>query len=220
MLRPRIPRPGDPLYARDIAWILKQVFARLRGGQGIRVTQYPEGDTIIANTRKRGGGGGGAADPLIPFKLSVAPSGEDFAWRVSSQLSTVIDGTNGEGFDLSEDGTAWATGAVEFDESEVISSTGYIVLRADIGSSLAASNWRLDAVEFADSGEVVFGTAGQQTRAQLIIGKVDIDTVADPPTATVTQAVYSPQRLTHGFVNGVGVRVFDSAPFYIPAPEE
>jgi hypothetical protein len=71
MLRPRIPRPGDPLYARDIAWILKQVFARLRGGQGIRVTQYPEGDTIIANTRKRGGGGGGALCPKWNFRATA-----------------------------------------------------------------------------------------------------------------------------------------------------
>ena len=58
MIRPDIPRPGDPIRASLLEWVMKQVRGRLTGGAGIRVTSYPDGNIVIANTRKRGGGGG------------------------------------------------------------------------------------------------------------------------------------------------------------------
>ena len=137
---------------------------------------------------------------VLPFELSAAFDGTDWKWSVSSVLSTVTDGTNGLNIDLS---------AAGFDTGTIIAATKWIVLQADIDGSLVDSNWTLLAVDLADAIEVGV-TSGAQDKVRLLIGKITyVDDVA-----TVTQHIFTAQRLAHGFLNTLLVRVFESAPVH------
>jgi len=115
MIRPDIPRPGDPIRARDIAWLMRQVYARIRGGKGIRVTQYSEGDIIIAHTRKGGGGGF-----THPFK--VTPNGDEFVTVGDGELVyfTSSDPSNQPALPLVADNESFVAEQVEVTASGTI----------------------------------------------------------------------------------------------------
>ena len=56
-LRPiREPRPGDPIRARDIGWVLRQMLKGIRSGPGIRISRGVAGEFTISNTRRGGVG--------------------------------------------------------------------------------------------------------------------------------------------------------------------
>lgn len=154
---------------------------------------------------------------IVPFKLSISNNNGTLEWRVSSNRSSITDGTNGDAVDLSPTGADWATGAVKFDVDTAITATKYIVLKASVDPDLEVTDWTLAAVNAADAVEV--GTdAGPpitQDEIRLLIGKVTIDTAPDPDVVSVSQAVFSPQMITYGLTNGLPSKVFASAPIQI-----
>lgn len=144
-------------------------------------------------------GGDPESDPItLPFALTTS----ELTWSVSSALSSITDGTNGDAIDLSVLGI--------FDVPNNIAATKYIVLEADVDEDLVCTGWAFSAVNAADTVGVKTngGAPDIQDKVRLLIGKV---TVADG-AASATQAVFTSQRLTHGFLNGIMVRVFASAP--------
>lgn len=143
-----------------------------------------------------------AAATTGPFRLSVAIDGSDWKWTVSATGSSITDGTNGAAIDLSTAG---------FGTAHTFSTTTAIVLKATVSSSLVLTDWTLAAV--SDSDEVGFNSATPpvQNEIRLLIGKVSY-TSGSPSTAAALQACFSAQRITHGFLNGCLVKVFESAP--------
>jgi hypothetical protein len=159
----------------------------------------------------------------ISFRLTagVADSSSlEFFFQVSSSLSTVIDGTNGDAFDLGPSGTDWkAASPIKFDQSAIISQSSDIVLLCEIDPNGVASDFTLAALDPTESEEVYFDPEDLdvQIEARLLIGRVHIE----DETVTVTQATRNPQRLTFAFTNGVHSRVFDLAPLALPPlPDE
>jgi len=136
--------------------------------------------------------------PSIPFRLSVSNKKAGAEWEVSAVFSTVTDGTNGDMFDLSN---------VEFDKKKDITTTQLIMLKAFVNEDLSVQSWELVAT--LDEREVVM-VDSKQTEALLLIGKVFFD----KGSAIAIQCIFTAQRLTHGLLNGVAVRVFDSAPVH------
>jgi hypothetical protein len=135
---------------------------------------------------------------IIPFRLSVFLDGSNWKWKVSSEYSSITDGTNGPAIDLSTAG---------FDGSgTTISADKYIVLEAESDSDLVLTDWTLAAVDSAAADEVRFTTTGtiHQDRLRLLIGKVTF--TSGVPAAK--QAVFSPQMITHGLTNGKESKVF------------
>jgi hypothetical protein len=168
-------------------------------------------ETIIS-----AGGGGGGASYEHAFKLSVALDGANWKWQVSSSKSVVTDGTNGEAIDLGPSGAAWKTGAIKFDVATTISATKYIVLECTVDpDDLTLTDWTLAAVDVADADEVkTGGDPIAQTKARLLIGKITQDTAPDPDTYSASQAVFTAQRISVGFLNGISCKIFDAAPIH------
>ena len=162
---------------------------------GGKLRQSTSGITIEIDRPKPGKGGGGASD-RISWRLSVALDGEDWKWQVSSQRSTVQDGTNGPILDL-DDPTPI------FDEPATIDATRYVALKATVGAGLALTDWvfelyedRPDEILIEEDGDDVL----RQTELRFLIGKITIE--GDPETATVEQIASLPQRIVTVFLNG------------------
>jgi hypothetical protein len=149
-----------------------------------------------------------AGEGVIPFKLSARNDAGTLKWSVSSAYASITDGTNGDTIDLSSAGFDTETG-------HTISATKYIVLEGSVDSSLAITAWTLTAVDLANADEVgLAGSPSAQNKIRLLIGKVVVDTAPDPDTVAVTQAVFTPQRVTLAFLNGLEVKVFEAAPIH------
>lgn len=145
----------------------------------------------------------GGDTQIIPFKLTAKDVSGALKWRVSSTGSSITDGTNGSAISLPSG----------FDTDTTISATKYIILEASVDSSLVLTSWALSAVDAADTTEVGTDTGPPvtQNKARLLIGKVTVDS----GVATASQAIFTAQRITHGFLNGVGlVWVFEAAPVH------
>ena len=152
---------------------------------------------------------------VIPFKLSARNDGGTLKWQVSSDYSSITDGTNGAAIDLGPSGADWGTGAVKFDVETTISATKYIVLEADADVDLTLTDWTLSAVALADADEVgLTGTPPAQNKIRLLIGKVTVDTTPDPDTVEVSQAVFTPQQIGFSILNGLAVKTFRAAPIH------
>lgn len=133
----------------------------------------------------------GGDGSLHPFKLVTAVDG----WKVSPVGSTITDGTNGTNLSI--------TGL-----DTVRSDTGLVAVKVSISANLTASS---ASIQTGFTKEVVAsGTPPAQTEAWLLIGKVT--STGTPATYSFKQAITSAALLTHGFLNGSIVRVFDSAP--------
>jgi hypothetical protein len=128
----------------------------------------------------------------------------------------VQDGTNGDAIDLGPSGADWKSGAIKFGVDTSISATKYIVMECTVDpDDLTLTDWTLAAVDPADADEVMTdGDPLAQTKARLLIGKVTKDTAPDPDTYAASQAVFTPQRIILGFLNGLAVKVFDAAPIH------
>jgi hypothetical protein len=158
-----------------------------------------------------GSGGGGSFEHA--FKLTVALDGSAWKWQVSSSKSTVMDGTNGAAIDLDPTtGADWKTGAIKFDVATTISATKYICLQATADEELALTDWELVALDSADE-VVTGGDPVRQTSARLLIGKI-VYTSGSPPTAEARQAIFSAQRFSVGFLNGIICKIFEPAPIH------
>lgn len=156
----------------------------------------------------------GGSSETPPFELTARNDAGTIKWQVSSERSSVTNGTNGDAYDLGPSGADWiATSPKKFDTEHSLASpaTKYIVLKAAVDASMEASDWTLADVDAADAEEVGLdgGTPEAQDEIRLLIGKITVDTGTDPDTVTVTQAVFSQQRTTIGFLNGLEVLVFE-----------
>ena len=143
-----------------------------------------------------------------PFELQVISDGEDWKWKVSSDRSTVTDGTNGELVDL--------TGAGFDGDGTAFSSDTYIVLEADVADeTLVTSGWTLSAVTAATAAKEVGLTSSgtvRQDKIRLFIGVARM--VGSPAVGQESQAVFTAQRIAWGIMNGLAVKVFESAPVH------
>jgi len=146
--------------------------------------------------------------PGRPFSLSVAGATGAYTWSVSATYSSVTDGTNGSRIDLSDGGSDWAAGAIEFGDNTAISATAYIVLEADVDSSLDVTNWTLAAVTDPSEVSTDSGPPVTQDKVRLLIGRV----IFTDGVPAASQAVFAPQMLDFGFYNGLLVKLFTAAP--------
>jgi len=74
---------------------------------------------------------------------------------------------------------------------------------------LEHSGWGI-AIQ-SDTDEVLLeGSPLAQTEVRLLLAR--IVSSGSPPVLSVNTAISTSQRLTHGFINGAFVRVFESAP--------
>jgi len=151
-------------------------------------------------TERRDGGGGEGAPALISFRLTVAQNeSEAWQWQVSSDRSTITDGTNGPAIDLS---------GVDFDTPVTVSADSWIVLEADVGEDFLVTDWMLAAKTTAeDAKELGFNDPGDpvfQNKVRLYIGKIEFED--DVPS--VTQATTQPQMIDFRLQNGTFVKAF------------
>jgi len=171
-----------------------------------------------AYTERREGGGGEGAPALISFRLTVAQNeSEQWQWQVSSDRSTITDGTNGPAIDLTiasgliPASTEWASGSIKFESATTISVDSWIVLEADVDEDFLITDWTLAAKTTAeDAKEVGFndpdpGDAVCQNKLRLYIGKIEFD---EEDVPTVTQATTQPQMMDFRLLNGKFVKAF------------
>ena len=157
-------------------------------------------------------GGGGGESGLISFKLSTETEGGDVKYKVSSERSTITDGTNGPAINLAPASAAWASGALKFDTlSAAITDDTWVVLEADVSTSFAITNWTIAAKTTAeDAKEVGFDDdEGNQNKIRLLIGKIEFED--DVPS--VIQATTQPQIISFGYLNGQTPKIF--SPFLL-----
>lgn len=154
---------------------------------------------------------GAATNYPPPFRLYVNIDDTTYTWIVSSDRSTVTDGTNGPPFDLAAAGADWAAGAIKFDTETAFVATSDIVLQADIDTSGTPSNWTLAAVTYANAVEVNVdaGPPAAQDTVRLLIGTVYVETVDSQLVVRAEQAVTSAVTLGWSFYNGILVRTFN-----------
>ena len=169
-----------------------------RAGQGLNATETVNGIVLTVNGNDDGNTYGDAAGGFRhPFRVVI----NDGNWTVLSDLSSVTDGTNGTEITL----------PAGFDTPNAITGRVWIVLEADVDTDLVVSNWTLTAAtSAADAAEV--GTGGSpvaQTKLRLLIAIVG-GLSADGPA--LFQCVNTAQRITHGLLNGLPVKVFEAAP--------
>jgi len=144
------------------------------------------------------------------WRLSTSMDGTNWKWYVSSWLSSITDGTNGDLIPLAD-----IPGLDEPDGTSV-SATSWIVLEADVDPSLNLTGWtaiattddtEIDEVGFDEEDPTI------QTKLRLLIGKIVIDT-GDPPQAHFLQFRTTPVMITVGICNGVAVKLFQEAPLH------
>jgi hypothetical protein len=194
------------LRRRPVRWIspAERTSAELGDAEGPSKANDTVGQFDTPETVTMGGAGTALE---LPFALSVMKDGSTWKWRVSSKGSTLIDGTNGAAVSLPTGETP-----VGMDFDHPITATKWIVLQAEVSAGLDCSSWAFAAVDSADADEVGMTTATPptQNKLRLLIGKITF--TGSPAVATAAQATYSAQRLTYGWLNGVPVRLLESAP--------
>jgi hypothetical protein len=202
-------RQGMPvmgIFISIINYLRANTIQNVIGG---KLRRSPSGITIeivrVKTTRTA------AASDRVSFKLSTQIEDDDVKFEVSSERSTIIDGTNGPALDLSTSSTEWASGALKFDTlSAAITVDTWVVLEADVDEDFLITDWTLAAkTTAADAKEVGFndpdpGDPVFQNKVRLIIGKIEFED--DVPT--VTQATTLPQMLEFIFTNGKAAKGF------------
>jgi hypothetical protein len=159
-----------------------------------------EGDTIgpydSPETITSGGGGGVVAEH--PFQITTSTVDGGAKYRIVR--GSLQDGTNGTAIAL--------TGITDTDRT---ATAGYVVLEADVDASLVVSGWALAIkTAAADTHEVGMTTSGEirQNKIRMLIGKLTVDGAV----ATPWQAWFTSARVTNGVLNGVPVKLVDTAP--------
>jgi len=138
-----------------------------------------------------------------PFKLTARTDSEsnNVKYQVSSNLSTITDGTNGPTIDLSIAG---------FDTEYAVNQTSYVFLEAPVDSDLVISNWQiLDSADIADANEIeTSGSPIEQVYIRLLIGVVEVDTTGGiNKLVRVYQNTNTAQRIAYDFFNGALVKI-------------
>lgn len=166
---------------------------------GMRKERIQGADGTVWEALARNAGTFDIQPSIGPFRLSAATANGNTTFTVDADYSTVTDGTNGNMINLAGVGLGAA--------KPISASNPFVVLKADIDVNLQPTAWSLIATNDPNEVDV---TSSTQIGARLYIGKV----VFNGNAATAVQAVFAPQRLTYGFLNGILVRVFESAPVH------
>jgi hypothetical protein len=142
-----------------------------------------------------------------PFNITVFKKGTASRWSVGpANLSTIIDGTNGDSLDIAN-----------LDKATRFLGKKYLVVRGNV-SSLVVTSLEVIAVDEANlADEVGLDDDGGQNEIRLLLGTV----TAEGGRAWKTQHYFTAARLTYGFLNAKIVRVFESAPtHHTPSVED
>lgn len=144
-----------------------------------------------------GGGSIGSSDGgNHPFKITSFTEEDVDKYIIAT--GSITDGTNGDAIDLG--------GIIGTTHS---ASSGYVVISAVVDESLELSDWDVSVMTEADAAmECVIGSGSQQGGLRLLLGKLTPDSTG----TTVSQALFTSVRVTHGILNGAAVRVFEAAP--------
>lgn len=134
-----------------------------------------------------------------PFQIVTYNTKSGPKYKVGK--GSIIDGTNGAAIDLD--------GVIEVERE---ATAGFVVIQATVDpDTLECTGWNSGVVTEANAeAEVVFNDASPpgQTKIVLLLGKI---TIGDG-VATAWQAWSTSARITHGFLNGQLVKVFEAAP--------
>ncbi len=154
---------------------------------------------------------GGLPPYPMAWKLEVRMSGGSAKWSVSSDNSSITDGTNGTAVDI----TTSAGAADGLDYETTYTTDSYILLEMDVAyADLTISGFSVIAVDGTDTtaDEVEFA-AGLVDKVRLLVGKVSF---GDHGPECV-QACDYPVICTTGILNGAAVRVFERHPLHMDA---
>lgn len=178
------------LQGRTLNRIMRQI-RRVApiAGAGITTTETPNGVFIGAQNPEE-------FEQKIPFKLSATET----TFTVSSYLSTIIDGTNGNAISI---------GSAGFDSAIGYSGKKYVVLEATVDAGFGLSDWTIKGVAQNDAKEVFIDDTlnpDRQTKLRLLIGTVD-----NSRSEWAEQFIFTAQRVTFGLLNGLAVKVFEPA---------
>ena len=145
-------------------------------------------------TNSADGAGGSTGGGPHPFKLTTSTG------NYAVGAGSITDGTNGDLVTLP---------AAVFNSKTA--STGFVVLEADVDEDFLVTDWVV-VIEgnAANTAEVGMTTSDpiRQEKIRLLIGMLTVT----GEIITVSQATFSSQRITYGFLNGSVVKVFESAP--------
>lgn len=198
-----MPAPNLPVFDNGKTYVfggmaLNRLMAEIRritprAGNGLNSTETVSGIVLSAN-------GIGDNANRHPFRV-VAENGE---WMLLSEFSTITDGTNGGMIDFE------STSTKKMDTPYTFTQTTWIVIEAEVDSALDLDNWEILAVTSYSNAEEVKtdNTPVEQTRLRLLVAIVQ-DSASGPQ---VIQCINTAQRVTHGLLNGLAVKVFESAP--------
>lgn len=151
--------------------------------------------------------GGGGSDIQFPFlittKDSTFGSGVQPSFKVAS-YSSIMDGTNGGPFNISNLNTDIS-----------ITSQKFIIAEADVPSNFIITGFTIKAVDAGETDEIVMTGSGEtatQSKLRLLIGKVTTETTENGVKLTPWQAITTSYRTSNSFYNGVSVLVLEPAP--------
>jgi hypothetical protein len=138
-----------------------------------------------------------------PFKLTARTDNEsnNVKYQVSSNLSTITDGTNGPSVDLT---------AAGLDTEYSITQTSYVFLESNVDSDLVVTNWNIvDSADIEDAKEIeTSGSPIEQAYLRLLIGVVEVDTTGGTnKLVRVYQNTNTAQRIAYDFFNGALVKI-------------
>ncbi len=142
-------------------------------------------------------------DRAHPFKITTSIVDGELKYQLAK--GSIQDGTNGTAIDL--------TGIIEANID--VTTAGYVVIEATVAADLTLSDWATLIIEdVTDTDEVKMTTADplRQEKLRLLIGKITLAVVEEIEIPTIWQAWFTSARVSHGFLNGSIVRVFESAP--------
>ena len=64
----RLPEQGQPITAQFISDMVRQIFGRIRGGKGIRITWLNDNCVIERDSVTKGASGGGGVPMWLPYE--------------------------------------------------------------------------------------------------------------------------------------------------------
>ena len=202
-----MPAPNLPVFDNGKTYVfggmaLNRLMSEIRritprAGNGLNSTETVSGIVLSANNIDNDNGDNSKRHP---FRV-IAENGE---WMLLSEFSTITDGTNGGMIDFE------STSIKKMDTPYAYTETTWIVIEAEVDSALDLDNWEILAVtDYTDAEEVkTDNTPVEQTRLRLLVAIVE----SSASGAQVIQCINTAQRVTHGLLNGLAVKVFESAP--------
>lgn len=172
-------------------------------------TNFGTGAPALTSNSFSGGSvvGGGGDEIQFPFRIttkdSTFGSGVQPSFKVAS-YSSIMDGTNGGPFNISNLNTDIS-----------ITSQKFIIAEADVPTNQIITGFTIKAVDAGETDEIVMsgtGSTATQTKLRLLIGKITTETTETGVKLTPWQAITTSYRTVNSFYNGASVLVLEPAP--------